>query len=77
MIASMNATMKWPSHLKDAIEQRACRSCNAWKGNSCIDPRTRAVFVTVNFADGAREFCYERVFDYFESHRPMTTEAAR
>ena len=67
---------KWPSYLKDAIEVRSCRRCGAWKGRSCIDPRTVAVFVTVNFGDGPREFCYERVYDYFESRRPVTTEAA-
>lgn len=72
---SMHAS-RWPNHLKEAVEDRTCRGCGAWKGKACFDPRKFAVYVTVYFEDGVREFCYERVYDYFESHRPEAAEAS-
>lgn len=65
------AQWMWPEHLKDTVLGRDCRRCRAERGCSCIDPRRFDVCVTIRFDDGAREFCYERVFDYFESHRPL------
>ena len=65
--------MKFPSHFKGAIEARDCRGCHSIPGASCVEPQARAVSATVNFDDievGYRTFCYERVYDYFESHRP-------
>jgi hypothetical protein len=74
---SVRATRPWPNYLRGAIEARNCRHCGALKGRLCIDPRAMAVFVTVNFDDATCAFCYERVFDYFESHRPVVPEATQ
>jgi len=63
--------MKLPSSVKQTIEKIACRRCGA-KYAACISPQEHEVFASVAFhdQDHRSEFCYERVFDYFESFRP-------
>lgn len=63
-----NVENKWPAYLKSKIEKVKCRRCSAELA-SCINPRSNPLCVTISFADGEREFCYERVYDYLESHR--------
>ena len=69
--------LRFPSYVKLEIEKIACRRCGAQRA-ACINPQEHEVFASVAFhdQDHRSEFCYERMFDYFESFRLEATRIA-